>query len=48
MVSTSFLAAMYLKQQGFDKKVYLIGNSGMAKELEAVGIRHCGYGVSLN
>lgn len=44
MVSTSFLAAMYLKQQGFDKKVYLIGNSGMAKELEAVGIRHCGYG----
>ncbi|XP_051172952.1 glycerol-3-phosphate phosphatase-like [Leptopilina boulardi] len=44
MVCTSFLAAMYLKEQGFDKKVYLIGNSGMAKELEAVGIRHCGYG----
>ena len=46
MVCTSFLGAMYLKEKGFNKKVYLVGNSGMAKELDAVGIKHSGYGVS--
>ncbi|XP_012279821.1 glycerol-3-phosphate phosphatase-like isoform X2 [Orussus abietinus] len=44
VVCTSFLAAMYLKEKGFDKKVYLIGNDGIAKELEAVGIEHIGNG----
>ncbi|XP_033216023.1 glycerol-3-phosphate phosphatase-like [Belonocnema kinseyi] len=44
VVCTSFLGAMYLKEKGFNKKVYIVGNTGMAKELDAVGIKHCGSG----
>ncbi|XP_076295080.1 glycerol-3-phosphate phosphatase [Lasioglossum baleicum] len=44
IVCTSFLAAVYLKEKKFDKKAYVVGSLGIAKELEAVGIKHCGIG----
>lgn len=44
---TSFLAAVYLKEQKFNKKAYVVGSIGIAKELEAVNIKHCGIGVSI-
>lgn len=44
IVCTSFLAAVYLKEKKFDKKVYIVGSVGIAKELEEVGIKHCGVG----
>ncbi|XP_076646399.1 glycerol-3-phosphate phosphatase [Halictus rubicundus] len=44
IVCTSFLAAVYLNEKKFDKKVYVVGSVGIAKELEAVGIKHCGIG----
>lgn len=40
------MAAIYLKDKGFKKKVYIVGNNGIAKELDAVGISHTGLGVS--
>ncbi|XP_076376959.1 glycerol-3-phosphate phosphatase [Megalopta genalis] len=47
IVCTSFLAAVYLKEKKFDKKVYIIGSVGIAKELEAEGIRHYGIGPDI-
>ncbi|KZC11359.1 PREDICTED: phosphoglycolate phosphatase-like [Dufourea novaeangliae] len=44
IVCTSFLAAVYLKEKNFDKKVYVVGSVGITKELEAMGIKHCGIG----
>lgn len=44
VVCTSFLAAMYLKEKKFDKKAYIVGSAGIAKELENQGIKHCGVG----
>ena len=38
------MAAQYLKHLNFDKKVYIIGSSGITQELDAVGIRHSGIG----
>lgn len=37
VLSTAYLAAQYLKQLNFDKKVFIVGSSGIAKELDAVG-----------
>lgn len=42
IVSPSYVMAQYLKQQDFNKKVYIIGSSGMTEELEEVGISHTG------
>lgn len=47
MISTAYLAAQYLKQQNFTKKVYIVGSSGISKELDAVGIRHFGVGPDI-
>nr|CAD7575341.1 unnamed protein product [Timema californicum] len=44
ILSTSYLTACYLKDLGFNKKVFIVGSVGIAKELEAVGIRHLGVG----
>nr|XP_053648065.1 glycerol-3-phosphate phosphatase-like [Cherax quadricarinatus] len=40
IVSSSYVMAQYLKQLDFNKKVYIIGMSGMTKELDDVGIGH--------
>ncbi|XP_063974132.1 glycerol-3-phosphate phosphatase-like [Diachasmimorpha longicaudata] len=44
IVCTSYLAAKYLQDINFNKKVYTIGSSGVAKELDKVGISYCGVG----
>lgn len=44
IVSTAYAAAKYLESRKFDKKVFIIGMPGIARELDAVGIRHIGVG----
>lgn len=44
IVSTAYLAAKYLQQCRFSGTVYVIGSTGITRELDAVGIRHCGSG----
>ncbi|XP_065333341.1 glycerol-3-phosphate phosphatase [Cloeon dipterum] len=44
IIGTSYIAASYLKNIGFNKKVYVIGTEGITKELDAVGISHIGIG----
>ncbi|XP_023248374.1 glycerol-3-phosphate phosphatase [Copidosoma floridanum] len=44
ILCTSHLAANYLKQEGYKGKVYVIGKTGITRELEKVGITHCGTG----
>lgn len=43
---TSYLAAVYLKEQNFTKKAYVIGSEGITKEFDAQGIKYCGLGVN--
>jgi len=40
--TTSYLCAKYLQQHDFNKKVYLFGNKGVAKELDDANIAHTG------
>lgn len=40
IISTSYAAAKYLEKRQFNKKVYIVGSSGIAQELDAVGIEH--------
>ncbi|KAF0304464.1 Glycerol-3-phosphate phosphatase [Amphibalanus amphitrite] len=44
VISTSYLTVQYLKSLHFDKKVYLVGSSGLSREMDAAGIRHLGEG----
>lgn len=44
IISTSYAAAKYLEKRKFNKKVYLIGSSGIAQELDTVGVKHTGLG----
>ena len=43
---TSYAVAYYLKEIiKFDKKVFMIGTTGMVEELDALNIPHTGSGV---
>ncbi|XP_066949028.1 glycerol-3-phosphate phosphatase isoform X1 [Macrobrachium rosenbergii] len=42
IISSSFVTAQYLSQLKFNKKVYVIGTSGITKELDEVGISYTG------
>jgi phosphoglycolate phosphatase len=44
MISTAFLTAQYLKNLNFDKKVYIVGSTGISRELDIIGIRNTGVG----
>jgi len=44
MISTSYLAAQYLKKQNFNKKVFIVGSTGVSRELDEAGIAHTGVG----
>lgn len=44
MISTAYLAGQYLKQQNFDKKVYIVGSTGISRELDLLGIKSTGVG----
>ncbi|KAK8397372.1 hypothetical protein O3P69_004828 [Scylla paramamosain] len=42
ILSSAYVLAQYLKQQGFQKKVYVMGMGGIVKELQAEGIQSTG------
>lgn len=44
IVSTAYATAKFLEKRGFTQKVYLVGTTGIARELDSVGIRHTGPG----
>ena len=46
-MGTSYLAAAYLKDSGFQGKVYIVGSPGIAQELDMAGISHTQVGVRL-
>lgn len=47
MISTAYLAGQYLKQLNFDKKVYIVGSTGISRELDKLGIRSMGVGPDI-
>ncbi|XP_030385189.1 glycerol-3-phosphate phosphatase [Scaptodrosophila lebanonensis] len=44
IISTAHATAAYLKQRNFNKRVYVIGSTGITQELDAVGIKHTDVG----
>ncbi|KAJ8299299.1 hypothetical protein KUTeg_023359 [Tegillarca granosa] len=44
VVCTAHTAALYLKNIDFKGKIYLVGNSNMAQELDEFGFNHTGLG----
>lgn len=40
IITSSYVTAKYLHDQNFDKKVYLIGSSGISTELKKYGIKY--------
>ncbi|XP_037929485.1 glycerol-3-phosphate phosphatase-like [Teleopsis dalmanni] len=44
IISTAHSAAAYLKNRNFNKKVYVIGTTGITRELDSVGIDHTPVG----
>lgn len=47
VLSSAYLVARYLKSIKFNKKVYVVGPEGISKELDSVGIKNTGAGVSI-
>jgi len=47
IIGTAYLAATYLNDSGFDKnkKVYIVGSSGITQELDDVGIQYLPIGI---
>ncbi len=48
MIGTSFLVAEYLKASNFQGTVYVVGSTGITKELDLMGIKHIGLEVNVN
>ena len=46
VLTSSYLTACYLQDIDFKKKVYVVGTSGISRELNLLGIRNFGVGVS--
>jgi len=44
ILGTSYVLAQYLKQRNFNKKVYVVGSTGVTGELDNVGIAHSEIG----
>lgn len=44
ILTSTYVAAHYLKQTGFDKTLYVIGPEQLGKDLDDVGIKHIGIG----
>ncbi|KAL7014459.1 hypothetical protein ACKWTF_015939 [Chironomus riparius] len=44
ILTSTYVAAHYLKQTGFDKTLYVIGPEQLGKDLDEVGIKHIGIG----
>ncbi|KAF5282169.1 hypothetical protein FQR65_LT02866 [Abscondita terminalis] len=48
IISSAYLAANYLKNLGFNKKVYVVGTTGITQELDNVGIAHTNVGPDVH
>lgn len=46
IMTTSYCAAAYLKSKNFQKKVYVLGSTGITQELDKANIQHLPVGVS--
>lgn len=44
ILSAPYIVAQYLKEIGFNKKVYVVGAPGLAQEIQSVGIQCIGLG----
>ncbi|XP_067002122.2 glycerol-3-phosphate phosphatase [Anabrus simplex] len=44
IISTAYLTACYMSDLGFKKKAYIVGSTGLTRELDSVGIRHSDIG----
>ncbi|KAK7028231.1 hypothetical protein SK128_005958 [Halocaridina rubra] len=44
ILSAPFILAQYLKEIGFQKKVYILGSPGLAEEIQKVGVQCIGVG----
>ena len=47
ILCTAHAAATFLKEKNFNKTVYVVGQSGISKELDNVGIKHFGVGPDM-
>ncbi|XP_052823726.1 glycerol-3-phosphate phosphatase-like isoform X2 [Octopus bimaculoides] len=45
IISTAYIAALYLHERNFRGKVYLVGSKGIADELDNFGIQHTEVGI---